>query len=282
MGMENFNMNKSEIKTDQNPDKKELFVGLNKKAKNVIIATGLALSAMMPNKAEAQAPKEKEVVFVTNPDDPQLKAYKDSLYAYKQGQRNLEKAKKSLDEYSKKLHTPIQTDEDKDLKIEDYKGDFDIHGDVSLHDHAYGDVEEYYDTKEDEIKVIEYEQYILKDIKPEMLLHLQAQIATKANEWNIITSNEFYPVFKEPVQQVRLDDSIKPIGKINIHGRSVDYYSELQKSKILDKLADAHIAVTKVGEGDDYTVSRFNESTKGWQENVLFGQNGEVLIDLDE
>lgn len=272
--MENFNTNKVET------NKKEFFYQFKNKTKSFVIATGLALAAMMPSKVEAQIPKEKEITFVQNPDDPRLVAYKDSLYTYKKGQRNLARALRSLDEYSKQLHAPIQKDSNEDFSVVDEESNLSIHGDVSLHDHEYGDKEEYYDSRTKTMDFVKYEPYILRNIKPSTLMHLEAHIAKKDSGWNVESSHEFYPVFPAPVQEVRLDDSIKPIGKINIQGREIAYYSDQQLNQIVRELEAHGIKPTQVGESKDYTVSRFNETTKGWIDDELLGENDEIILSL--
>ena len=72
----------------------------------------------------------------------------------------------------------------------------------------------------------------------------------------------------------------KPIGTINIHGRAVQFYSEEQKNELLEKLAP--YKPTQIGSSNSYGVSRFNEQTKGWNDNKLYGKNEEVLIDLGD
>ncbi len=68
----------------------------------------------------------------------------------------------------------------------------------------------------------------------------------------------------------------KPIGRINIHGREVPYTSGMK-----EQLASYGIKPTQVGNSSNYTVSRFEEKTKGWQGNKLLDKKGGVLIDLD-
>ncbi len=268
--MEKFRINNNEVKKEDPKNVK--FWDFKKKAKSTIVATGVALSALIPSKAEAQTSRNHEVIIVNNPDDPRLKEYNDSLYAYNQGQKNLEKARQSIEEYSKKLRAPIKLDEDKDLSVENYKAnsELDMIGDVNLHDHIYGDTsDQYYDPETDSFLNIKYEDYILRKIKPETVLHVEARIAMGIHNWGVTHKDDFYPVYKKPVQEFKLDPSIKPIGKINIQGRDVKYYSEKQLNDILKKLKDNNIEAVKIGDSNDYTVSRFNEKTKGWLGDIL-------------
>lgn len=90
----------------------------------------------------------------------------------------------------------------------------------------------------------------------------------------------FLPFLDSPKpESEKISHSTKPLGNINIHGRPIPYYSDAHRDELLKTLAP--YKPTKVGSTSDYGVSRFNETTKGWNGNVLYGSDGKPLVDLD-
>ena len=68
---ENFQPNNIEPKKEDISHEKRL--NLAKHARRILLATGVAMSALFPNKTEAQKVKEKEPIVVTDPDDEDKK-----------------------------------------------------------------------------------------------------------------------------------------------------------------------------------------------------------------
>lgn len=82
-----------------------------------------------------------------------------------------------------------------------------------------------------------------------------------------------------PIVEPKTTVPIKSIGKINIHGRDIIFTSEEHKKAVLSKLSV--YKPIKVGDSENYIVSRFGEKTKGWQGAVLLDENGRE-INLNE
>jgi len=66
-----------------------------------------------------------------------------------------------------------------------------------------------------------------------------------------------------------------PIGKINVHGQDVPFYSEEQRDRMLAVLGK--YKPVRVGASNDYSISRFEEKTRGWQNGKLVDENGNII-----
>ncbi len=139
-------------------------------------------------------------------------------------------------------------------------------------------LKELLEKKKDEIeKVVVYKEINpnLKDAKIKPIGHRTIFVKDKTKP------NWHSDIYKKPLAIPKLREN-KSLGSINVHGRKIEYTSEEQKNEILQKLKEHNISASKVGDSENYTVTRFQEKTKGWQGNKLLDETGAVLINLDK
>jgi hypothetical protein len=230
MGMENFSLNNQ--KRGENLNKDKTPSSLKKNAKNLLIATGVALSAMLPNKTEAQMPKEKEPIIVTDPKDPRLEAYKDSL--------NL---------YTKTLQ----------LRNEFFGSENGM---------PYPELLALQNSIKNDASFQESRKR-LANPRPEKTTNMHWH-----GDSEIMDEFDALAIYEKPKQEVVYKPKL--LGTINVHGRSIEYFSETQLNYMKAKLEAHNIILTKVGDSQNYTASRFNEKTKGWIGNQLLDEKGEL------
>jgi hypothetical protein len=120
-----------------------------------------------------------------------------------------------------------------------------------------------------------------KDKVPESIKMRYKVMPTKIVDYMIGDKRLHTWLYDKPLAIPKLRES-KSLGSINVHGRKIEYTSEEQKNEILQKLKEHNISASKVGDSENYTVTRFQEKTKGWQGNKLLDETGAVLIDLDK
>ncbi len=120
-----------------------------------------------------------------------------------------------------------------------------------------------------------------KDKVPEFIKMRYKVMPTKIVDYMIGDKRLHTWLYDKPLAIPKLRES-KSLGSINVHGRKIEYTSEEQKNEILQKLKEYNISASKVGDSENYTVTRFQEKTKGWQGNKLLDETGAVLIDLDK
>lgn len=370
MKMESFQPQNLEPKKEviSEPEKERL--NLAKHARRILLATGIAASALFPNKSEAQKAKEREPIVVHDKNDKRLKAYDDSLNSYTKNQEfnNLlkEKIKKGItNEEFDKLSYGFMNDINYNLgkKVPENKAH--LLGSTTTGSKMYDDLifkkpvqeiiyepEEkvdkkysvieveskknmpemkegkeflkYYDTKEEyEKALLEYNDslnlymngegaykkiiatgkdnygnsidilnekrfFSLKDVENDYAELLSksgmslGQAKNEAKKWfedgltnSPVSGKSVFPLFfskfpgvnllyvyryNKPLAIPKLREN-PPLGTFNIKGKEINYYSEEQKNDILGKLKKNNVIVNRVGDSQNYTVSRFYDGS---------------------
>ncbi len=325
---ENFQPNNIEPKKEDISHEKRL--NLAKNARRILLATGVAMSALFPNKTEAQKVKEREPIVVHDKKDSRLKAYNDSMNLYNVSKYETDEIlklskgdeNKVLDTEVSKIRSEIEASgkfnhffksfknlkelnkkEPKPVKIIPITPIDEFNNTVrvgeSLHVFKKPVQEVIYKTKKIELPInvaipLTVENYsealkkykypdvgdILKGLKEGKTVN-DKFFELFLNADGTLSSISYYE--KDPYVAEIKDgkESLPPVpmGTFNIQGREVSYYSEEQKNSILTILKDHNITATQVGDSDNYTVSRFNEKTDGWDGNELkFKDGGSVVF----
>ncbi|MCC6323753.1 hypothetical protein IT400_03100 [Candidatus Nomurabacteria bacterium] len=273
---------KESFQAQNNEPKKEVITGaqkersdLAKHAKRILFATSVAVSALFPNKSEAQKVKEKAPKIYTDKNEYKKakQAYDDSLELYNIS--NSEK-EKDLPEYGISYKdVPFNSDQkikyQKEILGEDWIGgrNKDINprikkgiGDIpSLLYHKkiapWGYQEQNYKGKKDGFyhgtKIIPTTPIYKKPVQP---------VKYKPDVKKVEEKDTVSPVVEiKKVEEEKTPETKSVLGTFTIKGKEINYYSEKEKNEILDKLKIHNIPVYRVGDSQNFTVSRFYDGS---------------------
>lgn len=285
--MENFKPQNIEPKKDDPVKQGKSFArGL----RNVVVA-GLATLAMAPNKGEAQVSNLKEPVSKVYTDSGD--AGKNYLIKKNEGKEffkyydNKEEYEKAKQVYQDSLNLYLNGEKNYNDLISTGKNRWGQTVNIQSERRFYN-LQEVIDDGAMELH--NKNGFNLQESKV-----IARRMAEQNLEKNFISGDFYLPFFvckfssenlqdyifrfKKPLEIPKLREH-KSLGSINVHGKSIDYYSEEQKNRILETLKAKGINPTQVGSTSNYTISRFEEKTGGWQGDTLIDKNGSPILSL--